>query len=215
MPISVGDYEHIQSLVGGHFDCVRVDYDPVVFENEPGAKEILGDGPATPFVAVGYVHDEGLLLELPVNPMASVVLQREIVGPCVLVSGSSPNGYYDGDNHDLPEWFANAVFQGGLHDVAESLRDIADFESTALVLAAKDGLFTEEQFGKLVYMISSGDPKYDETITKALEIATLYAVGQMTGAVEKFDRSEYERFQQTLVVTDEDINNFWEQEGNK
>lgn len=214
MPIAVGDYRHINELVGGPFDAVRSDFDPQQFlaTGEPIAKELIGED-AQPFVAVGYVHDEGLLLELPVNIMASIVLQREIVGPCVLVSGSSPNGFYDGDNHDIPEWFANAVFQGGLLELAEELHDEATIQANAFHLAVLDGVFTEAQAMKIVAMMVSGDDRYDTTIASAMAIALAYSIGRAEGSLPKFDRAEFEKFQQTLVLTDDDIIQFWNQEG--
>lgn len=214
MPISVGDYRHINELVGGHFDAVRKDFDPQVLiaHDEELARELVGNDPQ-PFTVVGYVHDEGLLIGLPVNPMASIVLQREIAGPCVLVSGTSPNGFYDGDNHDLPEWFATAVFQGGLHEVSEMLVHEATIQSEAFRLAYLDGLFTDEQAMRVALMMESGDSRYDEIIAKVLAISVAYATGRANGSIPKFDRDEFEDFQQSLTLTDDDIENFWEQEG--
>lgn len=210
MPISVGDHEHINELVGGHIDAVSRNFDPSLFE-EGDVQNIMGDGSRPPFIAIGYVHDEGILLDLPVNPMASVMFEREIFGPCVVVSGTSPSGDYDGDNHDIPEWFANVVFQGGLHDLAERLSAQAQFQSEALLLAFKDGVFNADQFAKIVSMMSSEDPKYDDIIEHAIDIATVYAIGRKTGLLPKFDRLQFESFQQKLNLTDEDIEKFWEE----
>jgi hypothetical protein len=51
---------------------------------------------------VGYVHDEGLLLGLPVNPIASTIFGRYLVGPCVVYGALDKNGHYDGEEHDVP-----------------------------------------------------------------------------------------------------------------
>jgi hypothetical protein len=85
-PIMVEDYKSIQQVIGGCFDVVR--------------KE-LEDGT----VICGYVHDEGLLLGMDTNWFASALFERHLVGPCVVVSGTSPSGEYDGDDYDLPERF--------------------------------------------------------------------------------------------------------------
>lgn len=208
MPISVGNHTHINELVGGHFDAISFNFDPALFDL---AEYGLDGADGTPFVAVGYVHDEGILLDLPINPMASVVFQREICGPCVLVSGTSASGEYDGENHDIPEWFANAVFQGGLHDVSRQLMNQAEEASDAIVLALQDGLFTEEQVAKLFQMMASGDPKYNETIENALGIAVVYAMGRQEDVIPKFDRSAFNEFQESLVLTDDEIEKFWEE----
>jgi len=86
--VIVDDYKSIQSLVGGRFDCVRCN---VV---SPDGDEL---------VVVGYVHDEGLLLDMETNWLASALFSQEIRGDVVIVSGTSPDGDYDGENHDLPE----------------------------------------------------------------------------------------------------------------
>lgn len=214
MPISVGDYKHINELVGGNFDCVRSDFDPSNFGEDEG-KEILGEGEHSPFVAVAYVHDEGVLLQLPINAMASVVLRQPIFGPCVLVSGTSPNGFYDGDNHDVPEWFANAVFKGGLYELSEVLTMVAETEAEAMELAINDGLFTPEQASSIMRNMMSDDPAKNAVADIAVGIAMAYAEGRRDGTLPKFERSEFLEFQETLTIKDEDIAKFWEEEGGK
>jgi len=211
MPIAVGDYQHIQTLVGGLIDCVTVNYDPDDFTSEE-ADELFGAGERNPFVACGYVNDEGLLEGMPINTMASVVLQRPIVGPCVLVSATSPNGFYDGDNHDLPEWFANAVFQGGLHGLSQTLEFVATIEAEAMQLALDDGLFTEEQFNRIMSCMVSGDESKMLIVEAAVDIAMQYHAGRNDGSIPKFNRAEFENFQESLQLTDDAISKFWEEE---
>lgn len=208
MPISVGDYQHIQTLVGGVFDAVRNDFDPADMDHD----ESIVPPDAQPFTVVGYVHDEGLLIGLPVNAMASIVFGRELVGPCVLVSGTSPDGVYDSENHDIPEWFANAVFQGGLHDLSQALHLEAELQAKSFRLAIQDGVFTDIQATQIIAMMESGDPRYEAAINKAMETAVAYAVGRATGTVDKFDRAEFVKFQQSLHLPDEEIERFWEEE---
>lgn len=89
-PVLIGtDAESIQSIIGGYFDVVTVEV-----ENDEGDT----------CVVIGYVHDEGLLLDLDHNYLATALFQRDLRGPCVLVSGTSPDGDYDGECYDLPSW---------------------------------------------------------------------------------------------------------------
>ena len=90
---SMSDFIH--SVVDGYFDCVRP------------------NDMARGFV--GYVHDEGLLLGLEPNAMASAVFGKFLVGNCVIVGAISDTGEYDGDNHNLSSddlnylmWLADA-----------------------------------------------------------------------------------------------------------
>ena len=76
----------IHEIVGGWFDCVR-------------GEEI-----------VGYVHDEGLLIGLPVNAVASMLVQRPLVGDCVVIGSLNEKGEYDGENHDVPKAFTSGRF---------------------------------------------------------------------------------------------------------
>lgn len=64
--------------VGGHFDVVRRE------------------------TVVGYVHDEGLLIGLPLNPKASVLFNQYLVGNCVVVGCLNAKGTFDGDDYDVP-----------------------------------------------------------------------------------------------------------------
>ena len=93
-PVVVGDIADIQEKVGGHFDCVRI---------ECGNSE---DG--TVFTLVGYVHDEGRIMEPPldINLVASMIFNQELRGNCVILSGTNPETKeYDGENYDLPSAF--------------------------------------------------------------------------------------------------------------
>ena len=76
-PIPLGDHTTIHEQVGGWFDCVTTES------------------------LVGYVHDEGLLLGLQLNPIATALFGRIIVGNCVVYSFRNEKGEYDGDNHPL------------------------------------------------------------------------------------------------------------------
>lgn len=200
MPISVGDYKDIQERIGGVFDVVRFDYDDDV-------KRVLeAPDSASSFVAVGYVHDEGLLLNLKLNTMASVMFNRELRGPVVVVSGTNDDGEYDGDNHDIPEWFLDRVFDGSLRDVARLLESEAMAKASAMTLAYNDGVFTEDQFDLIMMMMASDDPRYLDRIEQAVEVALTYAAGRATGAISKFNREDYDKFvAEELTLSDDDI----------
>jgi len=73
-------YQLINELVGGWFDAVR------------GEEFVL------------YVNDEGLLIEgMEPNVIASAMTRNVIFGDVVVVGSLNAQGYYDGENHDVPE----------------------------------------------------------------------------------------------------------------
>lgn len=64
---------------------------------------------------VGYIHDEGLLLGLPLNPIATALFGSIIVGPCVVFRCVNDQNKYDGEDYSLSEddlhriaWIAGA-----------------------------------------------------------------------------------------------------------
>lgn len=99
--IIIDGYQSIQHYTEGVFDAVRQD---------------LPNGKGT---VVGYVNDEGLITGMDYNYLASALFQRNLFGPCVVTWGTSPNGEYDGDDYDMPEWFlsfVNGFFLSGVAD---------------------------------------------------------------------------------------------------
>jgi hypothetical protein len=128
-PVMVGEYTHIQSLVGGPFDCVTA--------------KVGGN------IIVGYVHDEGLLLGLEQNWFASALFSRNLVGPCVIVSGESADGEYDGDNHDLSDDFFRFLTTKFTTHVAETYNE-ATSATIAFELAKALGICTDEELDALV-----------------------------------------------------------------
>lgn len=193
-PVSVGDYQHIQQIVGGHFDAVRMDID---------AQEFGEDADTDGFAMVGYVHDEGLLIGLPYNSIASMLFGRDLVGPCVVVSGTSPNGFYDGDNHDVPEWFNRHIFSGALQAINESIRDISDIGSKALALAFVEGVFNAEAMERIMDAMDNHSPEGDELVAKSVALAIGYASLRADGMMP------YNEFKRTLKLSDEEIAEFF------
>lgn len=88
-PFSVtDDYRSISEAVGGLIDSVA-DHDTNL---------------------VGYVHDEGLLIGLAPNIVASSLFGRPLVGDCVVFGLTDANGIYDGENHDIPAEYLSDKF---------------------------------------------------------------------------------------------------------
>jgi hypothetical protein len=126
----------IQSLVGGHFDAVRLSCHD-------------DSGKYKDFVLLGYVHDEGLLLNLPLNPMASMLFSRHIAGDVVLVNGTNPETHqYDGETYSLPMDFAEYLIRGVYPQVQESLV-FSQMLATAVQFAVVQGAITKEEFDKV------------------------------------------------------------------
>jgi hypothetical protein len=77
----------IQEAVGGYIDAVR-------------GEDI-----------VGYVNDEGLLMGLPYNTLASILFGRHLVGDVLVVGSFSESGEYDGADYNIPEWLVGLAEQ--------------------------------------------------------------------------------------------------------
>jgi hypothetical protein len=115
----------IQEKVGGHFDVVR-----------RGAVDTSGATKA--FQIVGYVHDEGRILNLPLNPMATMLFEQNIFGDVVLVSATNPEtDENDGEDYDLPVAFSQYLIQGMYGEMRESMA-FSKFISHALAKATVD-----------------------------------------------------------------------------
>lgn len=145
--IFVEDYKSIQSMIGGNFDVVRTD---------------MGQ----PDVAlVGYVHDEGLLLDLEYNFLATALFKQELHGDCVVVWGLSPNGVYDGDNYDVPSHIAQFL-QTELLAKTSDAYNMATSVSFALSYAIATGIVDEDDVDRIVLGL------YDNAGTKDGAIET-------------------------------------------
>lgn len=128
-------YHGITEVVGGYIDCVRHD------------------------LFVGYVHDEGLLIPLPLNYMASALFGRPLAGDCVVVGSMNEQGEYDGESYDAPEPLFSDEFRELLTGVASDpmfreavgvvLEQVLNTPPT--VLALSDDQFTAWLNGDDVY----------------------------------------------------------------
>lgn len=166
-PVFIGDYTDIQKNVGGNFDVVTV-------------KTVGNDG--SDVVLCGYVHDEGLLLDLDINWLASALFSREIHGDVVVMWALSPNGVYDGDNHDMPAKVQKYLLETHTEIVAERYNQAAVI-NMMFMNAVEEG-FVEmcqlEAFDReLERTIATGDALSDEAtafMQKVLEWSINQAV---------------------------------------
>jgi len=114
-----GAHTTINELVGGWFDCVN-DYEMGV---------------------TAYVHDEGLLIDLPTNNIMSLLFRRVLAGDAVLVGIADDEGYdTDVASDFMTEHFANMALEAS-HDLELGLalnnhRESMDF--TPVVTEWKD-----------------------------------------------------------------------------
>jgi len=132
--VPIGGLDDIQEHVGEIIDAVTTVVDPSEFGHE-----------GSEFAMVGYVHDEGLLLGMPLNERACVLFERKLVGDVVVVSGTNPtSGAYDGENHDVPQWYTNRIVDGTLDWVIANVSNMADRIAEAFALAVEDGLFEQD-----------------------------------------------------------------------
>lgn len=130
-PCFIDTYEDIQSHVGGVFDVVVSD---------------CGGQPDVQFV--GYVHDEGLVLGLEMNYLATALFTREIRGGVVVMWGLNENGYADGESYDIPDDMAKFLCADLVEFAAETYND-AVFMDLFLGLAVQENLATADEITEL------------------------------------------------------------------
>lgn len=94
-PIFVNDYEDIQREVGGVFTTVSMRGQ--VHDNDVSV--------------IGFVPDDIVTAdETTMNWFASALFGQEVYGPCVVAWALSPNGEYDGDIYDMPDFLSEYIF---------------------------------------------------------------------------------------------------------
>ena len=134
-PCIIGDIADIQAKVGGHFDCVRINVG-----SDPSADDV--------FTLVGYVHDEGRILNPPleINLMASMIFNQEIRGNCVILSGTNPETKaYDGENYDLPAVFYEYLCKQMTKDIEQSV-SFTRLLASSVSLSYKAKQISKEEF---------------------------------------------------------------------
>lgn len=152
----LGSLEDIQSKVGGIIDAVRMEF---------------GDDDAK-FTLVGYVHDEGLLLDLPLNYMASMLFERELRGPVVLVSGTNPESKeYDGENYDIPSEFFDFL-SGYMHNELKRAFITTKFMAMCMQVAHEDKAISASETKAILKAIMEVGEKNMSGTGKDLPAAT-------------------------------------------
>ena len=203
--VPISGLEDIQVHVGGIIDAVTTTVKP----DEYGF-------PGNNFALVGYVHDEGLLLDMPLNRRACVLFERELVGDVVIVSGTNPtSGAYDGDNYDVPSWYTDRILDGSLDWVVRSASRMSDQIEEAFQVAVRDGLFDQEDIDKVLVGMGIGRSNLDredvEIIDMIVMACLMYLHQQTGGVVATVDKRGLELLEQG--VTDEMIAEFFNSEG--
>ena len=166
IPVEVNGYKEIQDKVGGLFDVVR--------------QQVSDD-----IVAVGYVHDEGLLLDLDMNWIASALFMREIRGDVVVVNGYSPEGEYDGDDYDLPPAFIDYMKTNFLARVAHSYNESV-IMSAAFDYVLDNGLMAEAEVNELLAAMESSGHTAEELrelrdrMERVIELVNDHQAGKAT-----------------------------------
>lgn len=146
-PAIVDGLDSLQQYVGGMIDAVRTE---------------LQDGT----VIVGYLNDEGLMLNMETNWFASALFDRQIVGDVVLVSGTSPSGEYDGENYDLPENFFRFLSTKFTEHVAQTYNECVAM-TLGLNLAHRLGIINDDELDDLNNKVASAADGEDDTELKA------------------------------------------------
>jgi Domain of unknown function (DUF3846) len=111
----------INEVVGGWFDSVS--------ENGLGI--------------VGYINDEGLLIGLPMNAVASALFGRPLAGDCVVIGALNEQGEYDGENHDVPDFVWSEQFA----KVAQAVLADTEYSQVLNEWASDDDNFAPKVIG--------------------------------------------------------------------
>jgi hypothetical protein len=202
--VPIGGLEDIREHIGGYIDAVTTVVDPEEFGHD-GAK----------FAMVGYVHDEGLLLDMPLNERACVLFERKLVGDVVVVSGTNPdNGVYDGENYDMPSWYVDRIVDGTLDWIIVSVGNMADRMAEAMELAVEDGLFDRDDIDTALRGMEVGrhnlHPEDVEIIDMIIMTCLAYHVNKTGTKVPNIDRRGLELLKQG--VTDEMLEKLLDEE---
>lgn len=170
--VQVTDLESIQGYVGGLIDAVRQPIDDDIY-------------------VIGYVHDEGFILDLEMNWIASALFGREIRGNVVLVNGNNDVGEYDGYNHDLPNDFIEYMKTVFLARVATTYNE-SQIILALLQSAASDDIIEPEKLDELLVVLAEAVETGDRDATnKAGEL--------MRNVLEQVDQNMANQATDTLV----------------
>jgi len=202
-PVSVGDLQTLRDLVGGHIDAVQVEYNtdelPIKFSDDYLSCRV-----------VGYLNDEGLLLGLPMNKLATLVFGRPLFGPVVLVGGDDGGG----NDTPLPEWFLRNIYSGALQETVKELDESAKVLATAVKFGIEDGAIDADLARALVGSLMGDDESEAQTAQEIIEGLVKYYISRKLG-MERPDWDaideeiiEEERLIAEFDPSDEDIHNW-------
>lgn len=170
--VEVTDLESIQGYVGGLIDAVRQPIDDDIY-------------------VIGYVHDEGFILDLEMNWIASALFGREIRGNVVLVNGNNDVGEYDGYNHDLPSDFIEYMKTAFLARVATTYNE-SQIILALLQSAASDDIIEPEKLDELLVVLA-------EAVETGDDDATIKAGELMRNVLAQIDQTMANQATDTLV----------------
>lgn len=172
LPISVFDGDQLRSLVGGYFDAVTINFGDELLDFMGVPNDTVG------FVAVGYINDTGMIDGMPVNVMASIMFGRDLYGPVVVVSGTNPDTKdYDGENHDVPSWFCDRVFDGSLRDVSNMTTEVATITAEAIKYCVITGFYSRDEFNQIMAMMRNVTDENVAIIEEFVQCAFEYYIG--------------------------------------
>lgn len=95
------------------------------------------------FGLVGYINDEGLLIGLPMNAVASALFGRPLAGDCVVIGGLNEQGEYDGENHDVPDF----VWSNEFAQIVQGVLADSDYSQMLIDWASDDDNFAPKVIG--------------------------------------------------------------------
>ena len=200
--VMIDGLESIQKLVGGVIDAVRIDTQQVnqaTGEEEPR------------FTIVGYVHDEGIMLNLEINWIASALFQQRIVGDVVLVSGNSPTGEYDGENHDIPDTLFRWLSTSFVKHVAKTYNESV-MVAEILDYVKNDGGFTPAEVALFTETMQNIMDTGKDDGTDGAELIDTMLEKAKQHMMDKVIAKTAEKESSTLI---DEINTFLEGEANK
>ena len=182
-PVFFEGHKSLQEHIGGHFDVVRCDM-----------------GHPEKIAILGYVHDEGLLLDLPMNYLATALFKQHIVGDVVVTWGLSPNGHYDGDDYDFPEEIMDYLQTELLKSTAEAYNQSTNI-TLAMAVASSQGFITPEE----VYEIATDLYNSRDNRDEELEKATIDRMNKVLEFVVEFEEKNPEKFRELVIDIDRQL----------
>ncbi|CAB4151838.1 hypothetical protein UFOVP587_36 [uncultured Caudovirales phage] len=182
-PVFFEGHKSLQEHIGGHFDVVRCDM-----------------GHPEQIAILGYVHDEGLLLNLPMNYLATALFKRHIVGDVVVTWGLSPDGEYDGDDYDFPEEIMEYLQHELLQTTAEAYNQSTNI-TLAMAVAISQKFVTEDEVTQVATDLYDSRGSGD----KELEKATVTRLNEILEFVVEYQKNNPEEFHKLIIEINQQL----------